>query len=481
MHDVSRRSLLKGSGALALSTAAPALAVEPRPVLNDASRLNPTPVARHLPLKGGASEGLVEALRSELKAATREGRPVCVAAARHSMGGQSLSRDGVAVTLSGDPLDVDTAGQTLRVSAGTRWSQVIRKLDPLGFSPTVMQSNNDFAVGSTYCVNAHGWPAPHGPFGSTVRSARLLLADGTLVECSPTRDPELFALAMGGYGFFGIVVDIDLAITPNLLLAPIVERMPAERFSAAFVKAVETDPTTRMAYGRLSVARSGFFDEALLTVYRPMARQPASLPEAVSTGFLTTVSKDIYRAQVGSETAKRARWFAETRLNPALGSGIATRNSLMNEPASNLASSDRHRTDILHEYFVPPGRFGEFLTACREIIPKAKAEFLNVTLRYVAADTVSVLAYAPTPRIAAVMSFSQEISPEGEVDMMAVTERLIDRVVDLGGTFYLPYRLHARRDQLARGYPRVPEFVERKRHYDPGLLFRNAMWSTYFA
>jgi FAD/FMN-containing dehydrogenase len=65
--------------------------------------------------------------------------------------------------------------------------------------------------------------------------------------------------------------------------------------------------------------------------------------------------------------------------------------------------------------------------------------------------------------------------------MIRVTEALIDRVVALGGAFYLPYRLHARRDQVAAAYPNVARFIERKRHYDPRLLFRNAMWQGYFA
>jgi FAD/FMN-containing dehydrogenase len=153
----------------------------------------------------------------------------------------------------------------------------------------------------------------------------------------------------------------------------------------------------------------------------------------------------------------------------------------MNEPVSNLRNPYRARTDILHEYFVPPAKFREFLVACREVIPPAKAEFLNVTLRYVAADQSATMAFAPEPRIAAVMSFSQEMSPEGEVDMIETTERLIDRIVALGGAFYLPYRLHARRDQVEKAYPNVAHFVERKRFYDPKLLFRNTMWDVYFA
>jgi FAD/FMN-containing dehydrogenase len=189
----------------------------------------------------------------------------------------------------------------------------------------------------------------------------------------------------------------------------------------------------------------------------------------------------VYRAQIGSEVAKRARWKVETQAVPRVGSGVATRNSLMNEPVSNLENRHARRTDILHEYFVPPGRFNDFLRACREIIPQAQAEFLNVTLRYVAPDTTSMLAFAPTERVAAVMSFSQEMTPEGEADMLRTTEALIDRVAALGGAYYLPYRLHARNDQFERVYPRAAAFAARKRHYDPAALFRNALWDSYLA
>jgi FAD/FMN-containing dehydrogenase len=309
----------------------------------------------------------------------------------------------------------------------------------------------------------------------------MMLADGTIVECSREKEGELFALAMGGYGLFGVLLDLDVEMAKNVLLTPTVSLMRAEEFPQAFLAAVEKDPKTLMAFGRLSVARTSFFAEALLTTYRAVEPQPEALPKATHGGALTSVSSNLYREQVGSELGKQLRWLAESRLNPNLGSGLATRNSLMDEPVSNLANPFPNRTDILHEYFTPPERFDEFLAACRDIIPRARAEFLNVTLRYVAADKVSTLAHSPAPRIAAVMSFSQEFGPEGEVDMMQLTERLIDRVVAIGGAFYLPYRLHARRDQVISAYPKAPQFVDRKRYYDPQLLFRNAMWGAYFA
>jgi FAD/FMN-containing dehydrogenase len=76
---------------------------------------------------------------------------------------------------------------------------------------------------------------------------------------------------------------------------------------------------------------------------------------------------------------------------------------------------------------------------------------------------------------------SQIVSTEAEDDMRAMTTHLIARVLALGGSYYLPYRLHASREQFRQAYPRLDEFVEAKRRYDPRLRFRNALWDTYLA
>lgn len=480
----TRRTFLRGTAAIAatlpfakLSRARAAV----RTILNDASRLNPTPVAKHITITQAPTDDLIARIRSELKDAAAAKRSVAASSARHSMGGQSLPRDGTAITLQSGPIELDTTAKTYRTTAGNRWTGVIATLDAKGFSPAVMQSNADFGVGSTFCVNAHGWPVPYGPFGSTVKAIRMVLADGTLMQCSRNENAELFGLAMGGYGLFGIIVELDVEMVPNLLLEPRFERMAPERFADAFIHAIDSDATVKMAYGRMSVSRKSFFDDSLLVTFRPVANQPGNLPPVTSSTKLGGVASTIYRAQTGWEVAKGLRWFMETRLGPAISEGHFTRNALMAEPVANLPQKDMRRTDILHEYFVAPDHFNEFLVACRDIIPKAKAEFLNVTLRHVTADKTPSLTIAPVRRISAVMSFSQETSPEGEIDMMQMTEALIDRVTAIGGAFYLPYRLHARRDQVETAYPATTAFVAAKRRYDPALLFRNAMWDAYFA
>jgi FAD/FMN-containing dehydrogenase len=481
MLDFSRRDLLAGFGASAAALSIPESFAQQRIVLNDASRLNPTPVFGHWIAKSESEADVIARLRKELKDAAAAKRPLCVGAARHSMGGQSLPRNGQAITLDLNICEPDRARKTFRVHAGTRWFEVIEHLAKIGFSPAVMQSNSDFGVAATFSVNAHGWPVPYGPFGATVRVLRLMLADGSIVTCSRSENPELFALAMGGYGLVGIILDLEVDMVENMWLKPTFERMPAEAFASKFYAATR-DPAIKMMYGRLNVARETFFTEALMITYRTEPAPASGLPPVSrGGGFMSDMSRELYRAQTGWEAMKKVRWFAETVANPGLSSGLATRSNLMNEPVVNLEGRDHSRTDILHEYFVAPDRFNEFLQGCRRIIPKAESEFLNVTLRYVAQDDTSVLSFAKTDRIAAVMSFSQAMTPNGEVDMIKTTEALIEMVGAIGGSFYLPYRLHARADQIAKIYPRAGHFVARKRHYDPALLFRNLMWDMYFA
>jgi FAD/FMN-containing dehydrogenase len=484
MTAISRRALLAGAAA-ALVPAPPAPAESPaKPlVLDDASRLSAVTVARHWQPSEVTGEAWLEALRAELKTAAAKGRPVCVGAARHSMGGQALAADGVAMTLDVGHgaegwIDVDREARRCRVAAGARWRQVIAALDPLGLSPTVMQSNHDFGVAATLAVNAHGWPVPYGPFGVTVRSFRLMLASGEVVTCSRTENAPLFGLVMGGYGLFGVVVDVDLALTNNALLRPTHELLPAARIGPRMMAVITEDPAVRMAYGRLAVDARRFLREALLVTLRPA---PGTPPPATSGGAMVTLSREVFRAQIGSEAGKRARWYAETVAAPRASSGIASRNRLLNEPVANLAGRDPSRTDILHEYFVPAEDLDGFLGAARTIIKASRQDLLNVTLRWVEADRTSVLAYAPGPRVAAVLLFSQRMTRADEADMAAMTRRLIDAALDAGGSFYLPYRLHAGREQVARAYPRLEEFVARKRQHDPGLLFRNALWTRYLA
>jgi FAD/FMN-containing dehydrogenase len=491
MRNLTRRAALLGGGAAlgalgyhALRAHTPSLAgtatlatPDSASTLNDASLLSRTPIHRHVVMHQDPGDALVAAIRAEIDAARAEGRPVNVGAARHSMGGQAIPRDGHAITFDNGMVEPDSAAGIYRAHAGARWGRVISVLDPLGFSPRVMQSNNDFGVAATFCVNAHGWPVKIGPMGATVRSIDMVLPDGSLVTCSRETEAELFRQTMGGYGLTGAITAMEVEMVPNTRLAPTFTEMPAEQFGTAFVEAL-ADPTVTMAYGRLNVARDAFFRHALMITYRATENQD-DLPAATGSGWASRLARHVYRAQLGNERMKNLRWWFETDLGPALGGGATTRNSLINEPVVTLDDRDDSRTDILHEYFIAPNRFPEFLEICRAVIPASYQEFLNVTLRYIDTDAESWLSYAKVPRIAAVMSFSQEMTVRAEADMARMTRELVDGILGIGGSYYLPYRLHPTLAQLTRAYPRASDFAAAKRALDPDLIFRNNLWDSY--
>ena len=93
-----------------------------------------------------------------------------------------------------------------------------------------------------------------------------------------------------------------------------------------------------------------------------------------------------------------------------------------------------------------------------------------------------MLAFARGTRVAAVMLFSQRMTQADEEDMAAMTRQLIDAALDARRQL-LPAVPPARRAApRSCGRTRASRSsVARKRHYDPGLLFRNTMWDRYFA
>lgn len=447
-------------------------------ILDDASELNPTRVRTHLRLSAGPVKGTERRLQEQIAAAAQEDEPLAISAARHTMGGHSIPEGGRAVDLGGGFLDVASDEATYRAHAGMRWRDVIAALDPQGLSPKVMQGNDDFGIGASFSVNAHGWAAPHGVLGATVRSVDMLDASGRIVRASRDRNPETFAMAMGGYGLFGPITSLKLEAVPNQRLRPSFRHVAGTDLGAALAEAA-TDDGTRMAYGRLDVARETFLSDALLVSYAADPDQDA-VPLIGGGGSRVRAPDALFDAQLGSDVVRRVRWFAEWRLGPLLGAGPATRNALLSVPVPEDIAPDRTR--IMHGYFVPPDAFARLLEACRGIILESYQEPMDATLRYVASDPDSVLNCAPEgPRLCLFMRFSQEKTARAEADMARMTALLIDRVLTLGGSYYLPFRPHASRAQFEAAYPRAAEFAAAKRRADPDLRFRNGFWDRYLA
>jgi hypothetical protein len=104
---------------------------------------------------------------------------------------------------------------------------------------------------------------------------------------------------------------------------------------------------------------------------------------------------------------------------------------------------------------------------------------VNVSIRHALADSVSLLAWAPTEVFAFVVYYKQETDLAERRKVGSWTRELVGQALSLGGSYYLPYQPHATPSQFASAYPRSAEFFALKRRLDPGNKFRNALWNAY--
>ena len=379
-------------GSSSSSNDKPARADLPPGFVDDASRLNQTHVSElwSIPADPSAAESQLKDL---LQRARRDGLRVSIAGARHSMGGHTIFKDGIVLDmLPFRRMELDADKRILHVGAGARWSEIIPHLDARGFSIAVMQSNDDFSVGGSISVNCHGWQHDHQPIASTVESLRLMKADGSIVRCSSQEEKELFSLVLGGYGLFGVILDVELSVVPNERYRHESEVLPADRYVARFLEKVRGQPDIGMVYGRLSIVPGQtFLREAILTVFRRAPCKPEEIPRARVNRSHDAAPGGL-SAQIGSAEAKEIRWQAEKSFGEQVASRYVSRNQLLNEGAGNYQEHNADRTDILHEYFIPPDRVAAFLERARNIIPRHDGDLLNVTVRNVLKDEVTFCA-----------------------------------------------------------------------------------------
>ena len=439
--------------------------------LDDASNLNSTPIDTLIRVtsKSDVSNALAYAKDHNLI--------VSIAGKRHSMGGQSLVKNGVVLDMTGynQVLGLDSARRIVTVQSGVTWSDLQEYLNEKKLAVVAMQGPNIFTVGGSISVNAHGWDLKSEQVGMTVAAFRLMCADGSIQECSKTQNDELFHLVIGGYGLFGVILDADLYVTDNIILTPHRTIIPYTAFPALMASIVADTGRTRLFHADMSIAGSSFLVQMNVFEFRePQNASPVSTPikqesNVVRDRFFINLSRKY-------DWGKELRWWLQKRF---VSLDEDSRNNLMRTPFQRLLYFSKQDTDILQEYFIPQDKFVSFADKLREIVETEHANLLNCTIRYVNASTAAYLNYAKSNSLAFVLYFNVPKSSEGMEANARLTRKLIDAALHEGGTFYLPYLLNYSESDLRSAYPETGDFFAQKRKYDPEIRFQNKFYTTF--
>jgi len=443
---------------------------------NDASKLNETKVDSIVAIPENKAAA-IQQIAALIQRAAEYKQTITIAGAQHSMGGHTIYPNAIVLNMRGFRyVQYDSSQQILWTGSGTLWSEIIPYLDKLGKSVSVMQSNNSFSVGGSISVNCHGWQPDASPIASTVVSFRLITADGKLTTCSRTENKELFALVLGGYGLFGVITDVALKVVDNKMYTTQQYIIKSSDYVKEFNKYVSANPSIGLAYGRININPNHFMEEAILSTYQSNSSAPL---KSVQENALKTFRRCVFRGSANSEYGKNLRWTIEKASTKLMNGRNFSRNQLSNEGVETFQNHDTAYTDILHEYFIPTHQVAAFIDSLKKIIPTYQVDLLNITLRNVKKDHDAFLAYANEEVFGFVMLFNQAKNPSSETAMRALTQRLVDVAIKLNGTYYLPYRLHATKQQMHLAYPKANAFFALKKKYDPNEIFKNKFYEAY--
>ncbi|MEW5850046.1 MAG: FAD-binding oxidoreductase [Myxococcota bacterium] len=443
------------------------------PVVNDAGGLEPTLVTQVVDVQSP------DDVRRAIGQARLLGLKVSIAGRRHSEGGQSVSAGSINLDMMGlNRVELRPNG-TMRVEAGATWAQVQDVLARSGRAVKVMQTSNIFTVGGSLSVNCHGRTPGEPPLISTVRSVRVMTADGEIKTCSREENAELFHHVIGGYGGFGVILDAELDTVPDSQCRMDVELLAERDYPARFAEALK-DPAVEHAYGRLDPNLKG---EVLLHVVRRVGEADASAPRDganIESGAMAAINKLAFHGSKLGPHFLEARWAVEKWMKK--DGSTATRNDFMSpniEFLNNYWFDEGKHADILQEYYVPRERFQAFADGLREVQRRHGLASLNVTIRDVGKDTESALPYARQDAFSFVLYYNQELSAESREQHARLTRDLVDLAIRCGGTFYLPYQRDYTREQLRAAYPGIDAFFAARARHDPDGVFSNKWLETY--
>ena len=285
-----------------------------------------------------------------------------------------------------------------------------------------------------------------------MRSIKLVLADGSVVEASPTENSELFYGAIGGYGGLGVIVEAELELADERAReAPATSACPLAEYRALLPqRACATSPT--------SVFHNADLYPPHYTTVRAVTwcetDEPVTVADRLQPHARRRTRCNRYFYWAISETPF-GKWLRAERARPAAlpqraGALAQLRGRATTSPSSSRASR-ASSTYVLQEYFVPVERFDEFVPQMRDIFQRHRVNVINVSIRHALPDPGTLLAWARERdvRVRRLLQAGPHRA-EASAGSRLWTRELIDAAPASGGTYYLPYQPPRDAEQFSR-------------------------------
>jgi FAD/FMN-containing dehydrogenase len=482
----TRREFLTGAIAMGIGAQLEPLWADESRFVNDIhSGLNRTRVSKIVTPKSAVE------VQEIVRQAKTKRMAISIAGGRHAMGSQQFGTDTILVDMTGlnGLTAFDTERHLIEVSGGAFWPAImdeyLRRQSGQAQQWGIAQKQtgaDKISIAGTLAANAHGRGLTMKPFVSNIEAFTLINADGELVKCSREENADLFKLAIGGYGLFGIVSSVTLRLIPRQKIQRVVEIRTTEGLMDGFDRRIKSG----FLYGdfQFSIDRNSddFLHKGVFSCYKPVD-QATVMPEHEKQLSDESWRTLLYLAHENkSEAFKRyADYYMST--NGQLYWSDMHQLSFYPEHYHRLIDQKMHAThpgsEMITEINVPRAELTDFLAEVREDFRKNNVELIYGTVRLIEKDEETFLPWAKQPYACTIFNLHSSHTPSALHDSAEAFRRLIDIALRRKGTYYLTYHTYARKDQIVACYPNFPDFLALKRKFDPQERFQSNWYRRY--
>jgi FAD/FMN-containing dehydrogenase len=428
----------------------------------------------------------LDSLQAALQNAQREGRAVSVAGGRHAMGGQQFAADSILLDMHACNRVVNfdrTKGQ-IEVQAGIEWPELIGYLidqqagQADSWAIREKQSGVDrVSLGGSLASNIHGRGFQFPPIIGDVESFLLVDAQGKLQTCSRQENAQLFALAIGGYGLFGVIAQVTLRLVPRTKVQRVVELIAVKDLLPQVEKKIQQG----FVYGDCQYSTDLEIDASshagVFSCYRPVDN---STPIPAEQKHLSEQQWGELYTLARTNKKKAYEKYSQYYLTTSGQLDWSDTHQLAGNFDSYRKAVDKQRgTEMITEVYVTKEAFLPFMAEVRQDFIEHGVDMTYGTIRFIEQDNESFLAWAKQPSVCIICNLHVVHTEAGKQKAAADFRRIIDRVIQHGGRYYLTYHRWAERKQVEACYPQFVEFLRLKKKYDPQERLQSDWYRHY--
>jgi FAD/FMN-containing dehydrogenase len=433
----------------------------------------------------------LESIQTVIQTAGTEGRGISIAGGMHAMGGQQFGTDTDLLDMRGlnRVLNLDSHKGEVEVEAGIEWPELVNALLQVqeGREPQwgIIQKQTGadrLSIGGALAANVHGRGLHFRPIIGDVESFTLIGADGNLRTCSRRENTELFRLAIGGYGLFGVILSVRLRLGRRQKIERVVEVLDIDDLIPVFEERI-SDGSLYGDFQYMTDPKSeGFLRRGIFSRYRPV-EESRPMPETQKALSVEDWKSLLYLAHVDKEQAfnRYSSYYLSTSGQTYWSDThqMSTYIDNYHEALDKRLGALEKATEMITEIYVRRNSLNHFLENVRKDFRENNVEVIFGTLRLIERDDECFMAWAKEPYVCIIFNLHVVHSKDGLEKAATDFRRLIDRGIQYGGSYFLTYHRWATRKQVETCYPQFPEFLRLKKKYDPEERFQSNWYRHY--